>query len=249
MGSLRFVALGDSLTEGKGDIYPDGRLRGFADMLAVSLRRVDPGVSYANLARPSVRAAEVRAQQLPAALALRPDLATVIIGLNDVIALRTDADRVGAELEAVVEGLRGAGCTVLTATLPDLTHVTSVAALWRARIARVNAEVRRVAGAARRPSCRPGGTRARDSSARHMALDRVHPGAHGHHLLASAFADVLGLAPPDVPFDLVARAPARRAAARGARPATAPPFVWRRLARRRFITSQPAKQPVALPVA
>ena len=101
----------------------------------------------------------------------------------------------------MVEGLRGAGCTVLTATLPDLTHVTSVAALWRARIARVNAEVRRV--------------------------------AHTHGVLV---ADLVG-----------PRATAARRAWRTA--VTAPPFIWRRLARRRFITSQPAKQPVALPVA
>ena len=34
MPSVRFVAIGDSFTEGVGDELPDGRVRGWADLVA-----------------------------------------------------------------------------------------------------------------------------------------------------------------------------------------------------------------------
>lgn len=81
----RFVALGDSLTEGTGDPhggYPNG-LRGWADLLATELARVDPGLEYANLALRAKRARDVLVEQVPAAVALRPTLVTLWVGGND----------------------------------------------------------------------------------------------------------------------------------------------------------------------
>ena len=43
----RFVALGDSCTEGLDDLLPDGRYRGWADRVASVLD--GPGFRYANL--------------------------------------------------------------------------------------------------------------------------------------------------------------------------------------------------------
>ena len=71
MSYRRFVAVGDSLTEGKGDAYPNGELRGFADMISHGLRVAAPEAMYANLARPSVRAHEVRRDQVPQAVAVQ----------------------------------------------------------------------------------------------------------------------------------------------------------------------------------
>ena len=46
----RFVALGDSPTEGLMDLYPDGSgYRGWADRLAEHIDAADPGLLYANL--------------------------------------------------------------------------------------------------------------------------------------------------------------------------------------------------------
>src|SRR5664280_2645880 len=70
----RFVAIGDSFTEGVGDPsprYPNG-YRGWADRMARQLGRADPTWEYANLALRSRLLDEVVAHQLEPALALEP---------------------------------------------------------------------------------------------------------------------------------------------------------------------------------
>ncbi len=62
----RFVALGDSLTEGMCD--PDG-----------------PAFEYANLAVRGKLMQQIVDQQVPAAVALQPDLVSLIGGGNDVL--------------------------------------------------------------------------------------------------------------------------------------------------------------------
>jgi lysophospholipase L1-like esterase len=91
----RYVALGDSSTEGLDD--PDGRggYRGWSQRLAERLAEVQGGLAYANLAVRGLTTAEVRARQLDAALALKPDLATLFCGTNDVTQARFDADQRG----------------------------------------------------------------------------------------------------------------------------------------------------------
>src|SRR3954462_14997273 len=86
----RFVALGDSTTEGLRDSYPDGRYRGWADRLAGRLVRDNPDLQYANLAVRGKLTQQVREEQLEVALALQPDLASVLSGLNDM--LRRDCE-------------------------------------------------------------------------------------------------------------------------------------------------------------
>src|SRR5207245_1495402 len=71
---LRYVALGDSQTEGVGDGDDSSYLRGWADRLATCLAASNPGLSYANLAVRGRLAHQIRAEQLQPALALRPDL-------------------------------------------------------------------------------------------------------------------------------------------------------------------------------
>ena len=241
----RFVAVGDSLTEGKGDTHPDGRPRGFADLLADALR-VRGELVYANLARPSVRTAEVREHQVPAAVALQPDLLTVVVGVNDVIALHFDADAVGRDLgQALTQLRRGCpGATILTATMPDVFHLNALARAWRGRVAALNTAIRRAAWgadvvvvdlAAATPMART-----------ELALDRVHPSPHGHLRFARAFGDPLGcdVATPTY----MAVAPRAQSVLRAYRTAVvAPRFLARRLARRALIAGQPAKRPDLLP--
>lgn len=81
----RYVALGDSQTEGLGDGDDATGLRGFADRLAEHLAHGNPGLSYANLAVRGRLATQVHSEQLAPALALRPDLATVVAGVNDLL--------------------------------------------------------------------------------------------------------------------------------------------------------------------
>lgn len=238
----RFVAVGDSLTEGKGDVYPNGELRGFADMLAHALRCASPDAMYANLARPSVRAHEIARDQVPQAGALQPDLVTVIGGINDVIALRFGSRRVTADVHDMLGRMREAApeATIATATLPDLGHLSRVARVWRGRVAVLND--------AFRDASRAHGLVLVDleddlpMTRDELALDRVHPSALGHRRFARRFATTLGLPEPDPTY--LARRPRAERLYRLYRTAVvAPRFVTKRLARDTMIAGQPPKRP------
>ena len=128
MSFERYVALGDSTTEGLEDPYPDGSYRGWADRLARHLAAQNPDLTYANLAIRGRKLPQIRAEQLEPALALEPDLATILGGFNDIIRPSVDLAAIGADFDALVAGLRGAGATVLVMTYPDPTAVISLAA-------------------------------------------------------------------------------------------------------------------------
>src|SRR5947209_20231800 len=101
-----------------GGRLPDGRWRGWAALLAESLAGPG-GVRMHNLAVSGARSVDVAARQLPAALAVRPQVASVIVGVNDTLRDRFDLLAIGAALRATVAGLSDAGAVVLTARLPD----------------------------------------------------------------------------------------------------------------------------------
>lgn len=81
---LRYVAVGDSQTEGLWDGDDDSGVIGFADRLASRLEELRPGVLYANLAVRGRRIRDVLDDQLPKAIDMQPDLITSCIGMNDV---------------------------------------------------------------------------------------------------------------------------------------------------------------------
>src|ERR1700749_3307063 len=118
MGYRRFVALGDSTTEGLVDIYPDGRYRGWADRLAEQLVELEPDLRYANLAVRGKRAAQVREDQLGPALARRPARASRRPGRTTRRPRHCDVAAVAGEIEAMTAALRAAGADVLLFTLP-----------------------------------------------------------------------------------------------------------------------------------
>ena len=89
----RYVALGDSFTEGLNDeIGVDGRHLGWADRFAASVDAVYPGLLYANLAVRGKLIKEVVDEQVPAAIDLRPDLVTFAAGVNDALRRNFDLD-------------------------------------------------------------------------------------------------------------------------------------------------------------
>ena len=78
---MRYVAVGDSFTEGLGDDLPDGSVRGWADLVAAGLADAEPGqVQYANLAIRGRLLDPIVNEQLEAALALSP--APTLVTLN-----------------------------------------------------------------------------------------------------------------------------------------------------------------------
>lgn len=111
----RYVAMGDSLTEGLCDPAPDGALRGWADRLALLLA-ARGGLHYANLAIRSKRVRDVCQTQLPRALELEPDLVSILIGANDLVKPSVDVSALAAELEGAVRRLRGIGADVVLVT-------------------------------------------------------------------------------------------------------------------------------------
>ncbi|RDI50990.1 SGNH/GDSL hydrolase family protein [Nocardia mexicana] len=188
----RYVALGDSQTEGVGD--PDGRggHRGWADRLADQLAAANPRSTYANLAVRGRRAGAIRAEQLGPALALKPDLASVVAGMNDLIRPRFDQHAVLADIDAMFAELTAAGARVVTFTYPDIGGVAPIVRPLSARVRAMNARLRELA---RRPGIvlvdfEPV---AATTDPRVWAEDRLHLNPLGHDLVARAVADTLGL--------------------------------------------------------
>ncbi|KIF03187.1 lysophospholipase, partial [Streptomyces sp. RSD-27] len=142
---LRYVALGDSQTEGVGDGDDTAGLRGFADRLAGHLAATHPGLLYANLAVRGRLAGQIRAGQLGPALELRPDVATVVAGVNDLLRPRFDAAEVAGELEEMFAALTAAGARVATVTFPDVARIAPMARPLRPRVEELNARVRAAA--------------------------------------------------------------------------------------------------------
>jgi lysophospholipase L1-like esterase len=100
----RYVALGDSFTEGVGDELPDGTVRGWADFVALGLQAVaDEPIGYANLAIRGRKLGPIIAEQLEPALALRPDLMTFNGGGNDIMRPRVTISWVVDETLKVVD--------------------------------------------------------------------------------------------------------------------------------------------------
>lgn len=242
-GWRRYVALGDSITEGLCDISraPSGQYRGWADRLALMLASATASAGgagrgsfrYANLAIRSSRIRDVVTRQLPVALELRPDLVSVLIGANDLVKQGANPVRLAAEVEQVVRTLRSAGSEVLLAT-PFLPH-RRAARIFARRFARYNSELRRIARAT--------GALLLDvealPSVSHLDLwaeDGVHLRSAGHRLLAYRAADVLGVPDAEQLGALEAALHADEAGDEDASGPTRPwltahalPWVWRRL--------------------
>lgn len=189
---LRYVALGDSQTEGLGDGDETAGLRGWADRLAEHLAREDSGLTYANLAVRGRLAGQVHAEQLEPALALGPDLATVLAGMNDLLRPRFDADEVAGHLEAMFAALTARGCRVATLTFPDVGRVIPLARPLGSRVTALNGRIRE---AARRHGVIVAETGSHPVVAdpRLWSTDRLHAGPLGHERIAAAVAHALGL--------------------------------------------------------
>lgn len=199
MPFARYVAIGDSSTEGLDDRLAPDRYRGWADRLAEHVARARaqaqpdaPPLLYANLAIRGRKTRQVLEEQLAPALAMRPDLATVFSGTNDIIRGRFDLAAVIADLRTMQQALRAQGATVLTITMPDLSDVMPIAARVKPRLDAFNAAVRALS--------RETGTIVVDlaqhrfaGDPRFWSDDRLHANSEGHTRIAAALAHALEL--------------------------------------------------------
>lgn len=119
---MRYVALGDSFTEGVGDPnkhLPNG-VRGWADRVAERLAASEPGWEYANLAIRSKRLRHIIAEQLGPALAMEPTLITLYAGGNDIMDFGTKVPQILADYESLVAPLAATGARLLLCTGYDV---------------------------------------------------------------------------------------------------------------------------------
>lgn len=229
----RYVALGDSFTEGVGDpdaSRPNG-LRGWADRVAEVLSTRTPDFGYANLAIRGRLLGPIIDEQLEPALALQPDLVTLYAGGNDILRPGIDLDGLAERYDAAVAALAATGARVLVWTGFDLGWAPVFGRL-RGRVAIYNELVREIAD--RHEATVVDFWRLTEYRDQRMwDEDRMHMSSAGHQRMAIEVLDTLGvphpLRAPELP-DLAAmtRAEERRAAYDWAR-AFALPWVKRRL--------------------
>jgi phosphatidylinositol alpha 1,6-mannosyltransferase len=192
----RFVAVGDSLTEGLSDTSRQaaGVYRGWADRLAGFLAHGDGRelpLRYANLAVRSRKIADVVENQIPRAIGLNADFATVLVGANDLVRWNARPKALARELAAGVASLRtsGADVLVITAFAPRKRSLR----LLNRRFSRFNDELIQcleLTGAmivdfASDPAC---------AEKQSWAEDRVHLSSYGHRVLSYRAAARLGVA-------------------------------------------------------
>lgn len=191
--ALRYVAIGDSLSEGVGDEpWPDGTPRGWTDRLAELLATHHGEVDYANLAVRGYRSQEVLLTQVEPALALEPDVVTLTAGMNDLLRPRLDVDALRRSLIEIVEPFTAKGARLVVVPIPDITSVSPAGRLIARRRLALNGIYRHLAEHhGMLPPAETTGTIFEDRRA--WADDRLHLSVLGHQRLAAAAADSLGV--------------------------------------------------------
>ncbi|WBU38567.1 SGNH/GDSL hydrolase family protein [Homoserinibacter sp. YIM 151385] len=195
----RYVAIGDSFTEGIGDPEPrsPGGHRGWADRVAEVLGSGTEDFAYANLAIRGRLLQQILDEQVDAALELRPDLITISAGGNDIIRPGTDPDEVAERLGRGLARLGRDGATVVVFNGPDIGG-TPVLGRIRGKVAIYNENVRAVA--ARHDAVVADMWALRElADSRMWAPDRLHFSPVGHQAIAR-----MVLAALNVPNDLEA---------------------------------------------
>ena len=189
----RYVAIGDSFTEGIGDPEPQspGGHRGWADRVAEQLALRTDDFAYANLAVRGRLLKQIAEHQVEPALALRPDLISVSAGGNDIIRPGTDPDQVAERFEELVVRLRSDGATVLMFNGPDI-GMTPVLRRVRGKVAIYNENLRAIA--AKHDAIVADMWKLRELRDPQMwDRDRLHFSPVGHHTIAIMALEALGV--------------------------------------------------------
>jgi lysophospholipase L1-like esterase len=195
MDEIRYVALGDSFTEGVGDDLPNGGVRGWADLVAEGLAASGARVRYANLAIRGRLLGPIIDEQLPAAIALGPTLVTFNGGGNDILRPRSDPQRLLDRMTDVMDRIAASGAQLVllsganpTAGLPMQARIAGKGDALNASVAALAAE--------------HGMLFADNWSDRELARspywsrDRLHLGPVGHHRVAARVLATLGYEHP-----------------------------------------------------
>jgi lysophospholipase L1-like esterase len=191
----RFIALGDSMTEGMCDEIVDGNYRGWADRTADTLAKASPNFSYINLAIRGKLLHQVIDDQIPVAISYVTGPETLIsfhAGANDVLRPNYQAEAAFAKYERGVSDLAKTGATLIVFTVVDRVEGSGkTAQLWHERFSSFNVNVRNVAK-------KYGAIVIEADDAkwladlRFLAKDRLHMNSDGHWRLSQAVLEKLG---------------------------------------------------------
>lgn len=190
-----FVALGDSLTAGKGDAGPGGHPVGWAQRLADVLSvRTAVRCTLTNMAEDRATVSSVLKEQLPKVAPVQPDLVSVTVGMNDIRARGFDEMAFKSELGQLLEGLAGTKAKVLTCTLPNIAAIMplppELTEIARERM-RLASDIIREQAESYEAVCLDAWSLPGISDPELYSADRMHPNGKGHQLIAAAFADKL----------------------------------------------------------
>lgn len=189
MRGADLCAIGDSFVEGRGDTGTDGAFRGWVPRLAGQLGLRSTRVR--NLGEHGATTSMVCSDQLARAVAGRPPLVGVIVGVNDLVS-DYHPRRFAENLSTIHSTLNATGATVFTASYPDIPGRLPVppafTELLRDRFAHANEVLADV--------CRATGTLLLDiaveprwDSDAVWSADGLHPNASGHSLFAQTVAE------------------------------------------------------------
>ncbi|MDA2988238.1 MAG: SGNH/GDSL hydrolase family protein [Actinomycetota bacterium] len=190
--------MGDSFTEGlNDDVRFDGRHRGWADRVAEGLlaRQDIDELAYGNLAIRGRLIAQVRSEQVPVAVSMRPDLVTFAAGVNDALRKNFDLNAVVTDLEVSVKALRQSGAQVLVFAYGDPSRRTRSLSSLTARMRSLRSATLEVARIYDCFLVDFWGVSTYDDE-RLWSADRLHLSPLGHRVTALAVLEELGLGDP-----------------------------------------------------
>lgn len=197
MASIKYVAIGDSFTEGVGDELPDGRVRGWADIAAQGWADASgEPIQYANLAIRGKLAWPIIEQQLEPALALAPTHLSFNGGGNDMLRPRTSMAHIADAFSRVLERCDAEGVTVILLSGANPSAQLPLSRVIQRRGDLLSAAViGRVAG--RNDVIRALNWPDRElSTPSYWSEDRLHMNSRGHHRVAARVLSAIGHEPP-----------------------------------------------------
>jgi len=205
MSFNRFIALGDSFTEGMCDEIIDGQYRGWADRVADVLTGLIKDFTYMNLAVRGKLLPQVIEDQLPIAkkfITGKETLVSFHAGANDVLRPSYQPVIAKERYRNALKELKETGATIICFTIvEEVDGKGRTAELWNQRFSEFNESVRQCA--------KEFGVTVIESQEaawladrRFLATDRLHLNPEGHFRIANGVLETLGL-----PFDPAWRIP------------------------------------------
>jgi len=196
MSYNRFIALGDSMTEGMQDEVINGRYRGWADRVADVMAENYENFTYANLAIRGKLVGQVHREQVPVAIGLVNGPSTIIsfhAGANDVIRPKYDpAKTIDTYNDAVDQIMKSGATLMLFCVLEDTGKKNRTAQIWQERFNVFNDNVRKKANDVGAILFDPNQDEFWKDS-RFIHEDRLHLNSEGHRRVAQAVLARLNL--------------------------------------------------------